>query len=153
MSLRNSTSHSWTLPADEWRELRETARELDLIHAGYFRLRPGSIAVFCGPDNHPDGWDLPFTDGSPDLPRQYVGEFEAQPGDVDGDVTLRLVVANWAAVRAVKSAYDQGLYRGRFGDFVRDQEEALRGRSEDRAWLWQQFELLRRHTQGALLAE
>ncbi|MBI3909568.1 MAG: hypothetical protein HY320_01380 [Armatimonadetes bacterium] len=150
----HTTSHdTWMLPAAEWQALRQAARELDLVYAGYYRLRPTSIAVYCGPHSHPEGWDLPFTDGSPDLPRQYVGEFEAEPGPGDEQVTVRLLVANWAAVQAVKAAYDQGRYRGRFQEFVRDQEIALRGRPEDRVWLREQLRRLRQHVQGALLID
>jgi len=66
---------------------------------------------------------------------------------------VRLRVSNWAAVRAVKQAYDRGEFRGRFQEYVLAQEEALRGRPEDRAWLRRQVIRLRDHATGRLVDE
>ena len=142
-----------TLPADEWREMLAAASELDLIHGGYFRARPGAIQFFCSPEVGPEGWDQGYRDGSPGAPRAYVGEAELFSSDEAGGITVRLTVSNWAAARAVKQAYDRGEYRGRFAEFVRAQEEALRGRPAHRAWLCEQFHRLRAHAGGKLLRD
>jgi hypothetical protein len=142
-----------TLPAEEWREMLAAASELDLIHGGYFRARAGAILFYCSPEGAPSGWDQGFPDGSPDVPRAYVGEAEVFEHDDALGVTVRLRVSNWAAARAVKQAYDRGEYRGRFAEFVRAQEEALRGRPAHRAWLSEQFHRLRSHASGKLLRD
>lgn len=130
-----------------------SAAVLDLVHGGYYRARPTAILFFCSPENAPEGWDGEFSDGSPGLPRAQVGQVEVV-GEVTEDlISVRLVVSNWAAVRAVKQAFDRGEYRGRFQEFILDQEAALRGRTEDRQWLRQQFERLRAHSRGALIAD
>lgn len=136
---------------DEWRAIRDAAAELDLIYGGYFRLRPAAIGFYCSPDNHPDGWDVPYTDGSEELPRELVGEAEVATWVEGEPVRLRLAVRNWSGVRAIQKDYDRGRYQGRFPEYVRDQERALRGREEDRDWLRSQFDRLQRHAVGALL--
>jgi hypothetical protein len=137
--------------AAEWRAVRAAAAELDLVHGGYFRLRTAAVAFYCSPENHPAGWDLPFTDGCPETPRQFVGEVEVVTWSESDQVRLRIAVANWAGVQAIKRDYDRGRYQGRFQEYIRDQEEAFRGRSEDREWLRAQFHRLHRHALGALL--
>ncbi len=139
------------ISADHWDEVRAAAAELDLVHGGYYRATDNGIRFFCGPQNCPLGWDLPFTDGSPELPREFVGDITVMGLTGSEGVRLRLTVANWAAVQAVKRAYDRGEYRGRFQEFVQDQEQALRGRLEDRHWLRVQFERLLRYATGALV--
>lgn len=130
-----------------------SAAVLDLVHGGYFRARPTAILFFCSPENAPLGWLGEFPDGSPELPRALVGEVEVAGEVSENLICVRLVVSNWAAVRAVKQAFDRGDYQGRFQDFVLDQEAALRGRAEDRQWLRAQFERLRAHSRGALIAD
>ena len=142
-----------TLSGEEWDRIREAARELDLIRGGYFRVRPDAILFYCGPDNAPAGWSGPFPDGSPELPRAALGEAEVLDREGGTTYTIRLIVSDWAAARRVKDASDRGDYRDRYGQFVRDQESALRGRDEDRQWLRSQFELLRRHARGHLIDE
>lgn len=141
-----------TLSSEEWREMLASAAVLDLVHGGYYRARPTAILFFCSPENAPDGWPGEFTDGSPDLPRAQVGEVEVAGEVSENLLSVRLIVSNWAAVRAVKQAFDRGEYQGRFQQFVLDQEAALRGRSEDRLWLRAQFERLRSHSRGALIS-
>lgn len=141
------------LPDGEWREMLAAASELDLVHGGYFRARPRAIFFYAGPDNAPAGWSGPFADGSPEAPRAAVGQAEViGHKDPDG-LTVRLTVSNWRAMRAVKEAYERGEYRGRFEQFVMDQETALRGREEDRAWLRVQFRRLQSHAAGSLVEE
>jgi len=130
-----------------------TAAVLDLVHGGYYRARPTAILFFCSPENAPEGWPGEYPDGSPDLPRALVGEVEVAGEVSEKLISVRLVVSNWAAVRAVKQAFDQGEYLGRFQEFVMAQEAALRGRSEDRLWLHAQFDRLRAHSRGALIAD
>ncbi len=152
------------MPAEEWRTLLRTAAELDLVHGGYYRPRPGEIWCYAGPDNAPPEWKGAFTDGSPDLPRALCGTLTAvnAPALVDletageervREVVVRLQVSNWAAAQAVKKAYDGGEYRGRFQEFILAQESALRGRREDRDWLRTQFRRLRSHAQGSLVGD
>ena len=141
------------LPAGEWRDILASAAELDLIHGGYFRARGAEIVFYCSPENAPDGWPASYPDGSPELPRAAVGTaelVEAGRGDI---VNVRLLVSNWAAVRAVKQAHDRGEFTGRFQEYVLAQEAALRGRPEDRAWLTEQWERLRSHAAGTLVDE
>jgi hypothetical protein len=140
------------LPSEEWREMLASAAVLDLVHGGYYRARPTAILFFSSPENAPEGWPGEFPDGSPELPRALVGEVEVVGEAAENLVRVRLRVSNWAAVRAVKQAFDRGEYRGRFQDFVLDQESALRGRAEDRQWLRVQFDRLRAHSRGALIA-
>jgi hypothetical protein len=85
------------------------------------------------------------------VPREYVGQAEVVTRDDEGRVRLRVSVANWAGAQAVQRAYDRGQYRGRFPDYVRDQERALQGRPEDHRWLLEQLARLRRHAAGALV--
>src|SRR4051812_20196525 len=112
----------------EWRAIRGAAAELDLIHGGYFRLRPAAVAFYCSPENHPAGWDLPYTDGSPEMPREFVGEVEVVTWCESDQVRPRIAVANWAGVQAIKREYDRGRYQNRFHQYIRDQEAAFRGR-------------------------
>ena len=142
-----------TLTSEEWREMLATASVLDLVHGGYYRARPTTILFFCSPETAPNGWPGEYPDGSPDLPRALVGEVEVAGEVSENLISVRLVVSNWAAVRAVKQAFDRGEYRERFQEFVMDQEAALRGRAEDRLWLHAQFERLRAHSRGALIAD
>lgn len=135
----------------EWSEIKQAAVELDLIHGGYFRVRTRSILFFCSPENAPEGWSLDFTDGSPELPRAVVGQVEVAGPSGEKHLLVRFRVSNWTAVRDVKTAFQRGDYRGRFQDYVQAQEEALRGRREDREWLLRQFTRLRTHASGALL--
>src|SRR5205823_5379826 len=132
--------------------IRSAAAELDLIHGGYYRLRPGAIAFYCSPENHPLGWDLPYRDGTPEAPRQLVGEVDAEE-DEGGQVSLAVRVANWIAAQAVQRDYDAGRYRDRYPDYVRDQERALHGRPEDAHWIEAQLDRLRRHAAGELIEE
>lgn len=127
------------------------AAVLDLVHGGYFRAQATGIRFFASPENAPEGWSGEFPDGSPELPRALVGEAEVVGEASENEVIVRLRVSNWAAVRAVKQAFDRGDYRGRFQDFVLDQEAALRGRPEDRTWLREQFDRLRAHARGAII--
>jgi hypothetical protein len=124
-----------TVTPDEWQEALGAAAELDLVHGGYFRVRPTGIQVFAGPDNAPPGWEHGFQDGSPELPRALVGEITVADWEAEDRVTLRLEVTNWAAVRS--SLPDAGA--------------ALRGRPEDRDWLFAQWERLRSHSRGSLV--
>lgn len=140
-----------SLPRDDWSEMLASAAVLDLVHGGYYRARSAIIQFYCGPEDVPEGWAGDFPDGSPELPRALVGEAEGSAFEADGSVTIRLRVSNWGAVRRLKEAYDRGDYRGRFQQFVLDQEAALRGRSEDRAWLKRQFRKLRAHAAGTLI--
>lgn len=140
-----------TLPAEEWREILASAAELDLVHGGYFRVRPGSLQFFAGPENAPHDWPEPFPDEEP--ARVLVGEAEVQVSDRENEVTVRLAVSNWAAVRGVKQRFQRGEYRDRFAEYVRDQESALRGRPADRQWLREQFRRLRRFACGSLVEE
>jgi hypothetical protein len=128
-----------------------SAAVLDLVHGGYFRARPTGIQVYCSPENAPPAWPGAFPDGSPELPRALVGQAEVAGEASENLVIVRLVVSNWGAVRAVKQAFERGEYRGRFQDFVLDQEAALRGRPEDRQWLRAQVERLRTHSSGRLI--
>ena len=128
----------------------ETAAELDLVRGGYFRARPNSILFFCDPDNAPVGWGGAFGEGTPEAPRALVGEAEVNASAED-DVEVRLVVSNWGAMKTVKQAYDRGAYRGRWIEFLVDQETAFRGRNEDREWLRRRFERLRAHGRGGLV--
>lgn len=141
------------LPAGEWQEMLSAAAELDLIRGGYYRARAAGILFYCSPDNAPERWNGGFPEGSPDLPRAYVGEAEVREWEGPDQLVVRLLVSNWGAVRDVKQAYDQGEYRGRFQEFVRDQEAALRGRQEDRAWLRLRFKRLQEHARGSLIAD
>lgn len=141
-----------TLSQEEWMEMRRSAAELDLIHGGYFRARPRSILFYCDPENAPESWRGPFTEGTPEAPRALVGEAEVLDGFPD-TVEVRLVVSNWAAMKAVKDAYDRGEYRGRWSDFVMDQETAFRGREADREWLRVRFARLRGHALGNALGD
>jgi hypothetical protein len=107
------------LTAEEWREILTAAAELDLVRGGYFRLRPDAIQFFCSPENAPEDWTRGYPEGSPELPRAAVGQAEVVRNEGenaygDADVTVRLIVSNWAAMRAVKRAYDTGEYRGRY---------------------------------------
>ena len=102
-------------------------------------------------ENQPEAWDLPFADGSPETPRQFVGEVEVVTWSESDQVRLRIAVANWAGVQAIKRDYDRGRYQGRFQEYIRDQEAAFRGRTEDRDWLRSQFERLLRHALGSLV--
>jgi hypothetical protein len=138
------------LPAEEWGEMLAAAAVLDLVHGGYFRARPTGVLFYCSPENQPEGWAQGFPDGSPEMPRALAGEAEVEETEA-GEVTVRLTVSNWAAVRAVKQAYDRGEFRDRFQEYVMAQEAALRGRSEDRAWLREQFRRLRVHAAGTLV--
>jgi hypothetical protein len=139
------------LPSDDWREMLASAAVLDLVHGGYYRARPTSIRFYASPENAPEGWTGGFAEGTPELPRALVGEAEVAGEASENEVIVRLRVSNWTAVRAVKQAFDRGEYRGRFQDFVLDQEAALRGRPEDRTWLRAEFERLRAHARGSLL--
>lgn len=141
------------LERDEWDDLLAAAATLDLVHGGYFRARGSTIQFYCCPENAPEGWSDGFPDGSPDLPRALVGEAQATVEPEARRVSVRLLVSNWSAVRAVKQRYDRGEYRGRFERFIQDQESALRGREEDRAWLREQFRRLRGHAAGRILEE
>jgi hypothetical protein len=87
------------------------------------------------------------------VPRALVGEVEVEDSEQANEVTVRLRITNWAAARAVKQAHAAGEYRDRYQQYVLDQEAALRGRAEDRAWLREQVERLRSHAAGTLLAE
>lgn len=146
----DTRSHLITLA--EWRSLRAAAAELDLLHGGAFRARGSRIQFFCSPENAPEEWDLGFPDGSPDVPRACVGEAQAEALG-GGQVRVRLCAANWHALRRVKQAYDQGSYTGRFQEYVRAQQTALRGRPEDMVWLERQFARLRDHASGRLLSD
>ena len=128
-----------------------SAAVLDLIHGGYFRARPSGIQVYCSPENAPVGWAGAFPDGSPEVPRALVGQAEVVGEASENLVIVRLVVSNWGAVRAVKQAFERGEYKGRFQQFVLDQEAALRGRPEDREWLHDQVVRLRTHSSGRLI--
>lgn len=127
------------------------AAVLDLVHGGYFRARPTAIQFYAGPENAPEDWLGEFPDEEP--PRVLVGEAEVDAAAQANEITVRLTVSNWAAVRSVKLAWERGEYRDRFERYVLDQEAALRGRPEDRAWLRAQFQRLRRHALGALIDE
>lgn len=139
------------LSPDEWQAVKAAAAELDLVHGGYFRTRPNGVLFFCGPENAPPGWSQGFPEGSPDLPRAAVGAAEVVEVGPDDELTIRLRVSNWGAMRDVKHAYDQGAYRGRHEEFIRAQEAALRGRPEERAWLHGQFQRLKSHASGTVL--
>ncbi len=141
-----------TLSSGEWRVLLQAAAELDLVHGGYYRSRPGAVLFFAGPDNSPVGWSRDYPDGSPHLPRAAVGQADLYGFEGTETVTVRLSVSNWGAMRAVKQAYDRGEYRGRFEQFLRDQEAALRGRPEDRRWVREQFHRLRAYAHGTLIS-
>jgi hypothetical protein len=80
-----------------------------------------------------------------------VGEAEVLGVDEADRVMVRLLVSNWGAMRSVKKAFDRGEYRGRFQQYVMDQEGALRGRREDRVWLCEQFHRLLAHAGGKLV--
>ena len=142
-----------TVSAEEWAAMLAAASELDLVHGGYFRAREAGILFYAAPDNAPEGWGGAFAEGSPEVPRALVGEAEVAGRDEENGVTVRLRVSNWAAVRAVKQAYDRGEFRGRFQEYVLAQEAALRGRPEDRAWLRRQVLRLRDHATGRLVDE
>jgi len=137
------------LDAEEWQSLREAAAELDLVRGGYFRLRPDAILFYAGPENAPDGWPGSFEEGSPDLPRAAVGAAEVYSREGENRLTVRLLVSNWSAARAVHNAGAGSDYR----EFVLAQEAALRGTPEDRAWLRRQFERLCTHAGGGLLED
>jgi hypothetical protein len=140
-----------SIPREEWQEALQSASELDLVHGGYFRVRPSGLLFYCGPDNAPPGWDGPYNDGSPELPRALVGEAEVHGAGGANQVVVRLLVSNWPAMRTVKDAYERGEFRGRYSEFLVAQERAFRGRPEDREWLRAQFSKLRAHAAGALI--
>lgn len=146
-----------TLSPEEWQEALAAAAELDLIYGGHFRARDAGILFFGSPNNAPEGWTGPFEEGSPEMPRALVGEAEVAGRDEGNEVTVRLRVSNWGAVRDVKQAYDQGEFGrplgDRFQEYVMAQEAALRGRPEDRRWLRRQFTRLRSHAAGKLVEE
>ncbi len=142
-----------TLRGEEWRKMLAAAAELDLIRGGYYRSRPQGILFFCSPEHSPVGWEAGFADGSPDLPRGYVGQAEVEGVDGENDIVIRLSISNWTAMRSVKQAWERGEYRGRFEQYVMDQETALRGRREDRRWLRDEFRRLRAYASGDLLGE
>lgn len=135
----------------EWSEIKQAAVELDLVHGGYFRVRTRSILFFCSPENAPEGWSSEFPDGSPDLPRAVVGQVEVAGPSGEDHLVVQFRVSNWTAMRDVKAAFQRGEYRGRFQEYVQAQEDALRGRREDREWLRRQFNRLRTHANGSLL--
>ena len=139
------------LPDAEWRRMLSAAAELDLIRGGNYRARPQGILFYCTPENAPVSWEAGFADGSPDLPRGYVGQAEVEGPVGENELVVRLSVSNWTAMRAVKQAWERGEYRGRFEQYVADQETALRGRREDRRWLREQFRRLRAYAGGGLL--
>jgi hypothetical protein len=139
------------LTYEEWEGALDAAAELDLVHGGLFRARGPSVLVFCSPDNAPDRWSYGFPDGSPDLPRALVGQVEVEDAARENEVVVRLTVSNWGAAREVKAAHERGEYGERFGEFVLDQEAALRGTPAERSWLRRQFERLRAHSAGRLL--
>jgi hypothetical protein len=141
-----------TLSLEEWQSMLEAAAELDLVRGGYFRARPSSILFFCDADNAPMGWEGAYGEGTPEAPRALVGEAEVH-ASAGKDVEVRLVVSNWGAMKSVKQAYDRGAYRGRWTEFLVDQESAFRGRNEDREWLRRRFERLRAHGRGGLVEE
>ncbi len=145
-----SMSDSITMSSEDWSAVQAAAAELDLIHGGYYRVRTNAIAFYCSPENHPEGWSEPYNDGTPEAPRQCVGEAEATDEGAAA-VRVRFVVTNWAGLLTIKLAYDRGAYRDRFTEYVRDQENAIRGRREDRAWIRAQFDRLRTHVSGALV--
>jgi hypothetical protein len=150
MSVRGeieARSDQIKLPAPEWREMRVAAAELDLVHGGAYRVRPTSIAFYCSPENHPEGWELPYTDGAPGAPRQFVGQAELVTDDeVSDTVEVRLAVANWSALLAARQHPSSP-----------GEEEALqaafRGRREDQAWLRREFARLRAHASGGLVGD
>jgi hypothetical protein len=129
----------------------QAASELDLVHGGYFRVRPTGVLFYCGPDDAPPGWIGPFNDGNPDMPRALVGEAEVHGQSGSNALVVRLLVSNWAAMKAVKDAYDRGDFRGRYSDFLMAQESAFRGRREERTWLRGQFQKLRLHAAGVIV--
>lgn len=130
--------------------MRQAAAELDLVHGGYFRVRPRSVLFYCDPENAPAGWEAPFAEGTPEAPRALVGEAEVRES-AGSTLEVCLVVSNWGAMKAVKRAYDRGEYRGRWSEFVMDQETAFRGREADREWLRERFARLRAHASGNVL--
>lgn len=130
--------------------MRAAASGLDLIHGGYFRARPASILFYAGPDNAPAGWPYGFPDGAPEAARARVGEAEVVGPEGPNELTVRLTVSNWAALRAVNAA-DPGDHPGSYRERVMAQEAAFRGRTEDRAWLREQFRKLRAHAAGKLV--
>jgi hypothetical protein len=140
-----------TMTEAEWDDLRAAAAGLDLVRGGCYRVRGETIQFYASPENAPPGWQGGFDEGIPEAPRGLAGKVERiEPHDGSGAL-LRLTVENWGAARAISEADRAGDYGGDHTRFVLDQEAALRGRPEERAWLRAQFERLRAHTAGDLL--
>lgn len=121
-----------------WSSLLDAAAELDLVHGGLYRSRPGEILFYASPGCAPAGWSGDFRSGTDGQPCELLGRAEVWERISDRKLLIRLQGSDWQAAR-------------RAGDDPLRQEAALRGDAELKRWLRKQWDRLREHAEGRLI--
>lgn len=85
-----------TILRNIWPEMHRIAREEDINKDGYYDERwGGTINIWCGPDNKPEGYNYKITKGGLNFPRNFMASIYGYPDYTK--IKLFLVVKNFAA--------------------------------------------------------
>jgi len=125
--------YEMTISRAEWGALLRHSHALDLNKGAYCDGRMGCINFWCGPENKPSDWPSRIVKKCLKYPRAYVG---AVFGDPLSSGRWKLHFDVQAYDRAEHSKLEMGSV-----EWV----ELIKGTKEDRAWVLQQFRLLRQH--------
>ena len=119
----------------EWQELLCKASEFDLDAGGYADPRGGCINFWVGPDNKPEGYEHPITQGALDHARNYLGAVAPKWAE-----DVKHVVA-WK----VSSMNYEGL---RVGEDNTEKLQQATNQREHIAWVKQEFAKLHQTVLG-----